>query len=66
MTLQHYLGHSINAPTGRWQKNKDVHWYGRDKTETEAEREEEIRRIKEAEADALSIALYISSAYITR
>ncbi|KAI0686741.1 kinase phosphorylation protein-domain-containing protein [Cytidiella melzeri] len=27
---ENYLGHSINAPTGRWQKNKDVHWYSRD------------------------------------
>lgn len=57
MTLQHYLGHSINAPTGRWQKNKDVHWYNRDKVDTEAERAEEIRKVKEAEAEALSIAL---------
>ena len=64
MTLQHYLGHSINAPTGRWQKNKDVHWYGRDTQAGDAERDEEIRKIKEAEAEALSIALYVSCAYI--
>ncbi|KAJ7222693.1 kinase phosphorylation protein-domain-containing protein [Mycena rebaudengoi] len=54
---ENYLGHSINAPTGRWQKNKDVHWYNRDLKQGEAERAEEIRKIKEAEADALAVAL---------
>ncbi|KAK0480272.1 kinase phosphorylation protein-domain-containing protein [Armillaria novae-zelandiae] len=54
---ENYLGHSINAPTGRWQKNKDVHWYNRDLANSEAERLEEIRKIKEAEAEALSVAL---------
>jgi hypothetical protein len=56
---EHYLGHSINAPTGRWQKNKDVHWYSRDQKDTDAERREEIRRVKEAEAEALSVALSV-------
>ena len=55
---QNYLGHSINAPTGRWQKNKDVHWYNRDKQQTAEEREEEMKKIKEAEAEALAAALY--------
>ncbi|KAI0046007.1 hypothetical protein FA95DRAFT_1494746 [Auriscalpium vulgare] len=58
---ENYLGHSINAPTGRWQKNKDIHWYNRDQAEQDAaERAEEIRKIKEAEAEALSVALYVS------
>ncbi|SJK99971.1 uncharacterized protein ARMOST_03282 [Armillaria ostoyae] len=54
---ENYLGHSINAPTGRWQKNKDVHWYSRELEDSEAERLEEIRKVKEAEAEALSVAL---------
>ncbi|KII92943.1 hypothetical protein PLICRDRAFT_51259 [Plicaturopsis crispa FD-325 SS-3] len=54
---ENYLGHSINAPTGRWQKNKDVHWYNRDVDAGAAERAEEIRKVKEAEADALAVAL---------
>ncbi|KAG6892392.1 hypothetical protein C0993_003918 [Termitomyces sp. T159_Od127] len=54
---EHYLGHSINAPTGRWQKNKDVHWYSRDAVKSQSERDEEIRKIKELEADALAVAL---------
>ena len=58
---QNYLGHSINAPTGRWQKNKDVHWYNRDKQATDAERAEEIRKIKELEEEALAVALLVPS-----
>ncbi|KAH8119435.1 kinase phosphorylation protein-domain-containing protein [Phellopilus nigrolimitatus] len=54
---EHYLGHSINAPTGRWQKNKDVHWYNRDSDMGEAEKQAEIKRIKEAEEEAMSQAL---------
>jgi len=54
---ENYLGHSINAPTGRWQKNKDVHWYNRDISADDAARAEEIRKVKEAEAEALSAAL---------
>jgi len=54
---ENYLGHSINAPTGRWQKNKDVHWYNRDVSADDAARAEEIRKVKEAEAEALSAAL---------
>ncbi|KAG0700825.1 kinase phosphorylation protein-domain-containing protein [Suillus ampliporus] len=58
---ENYLGHSINAPTGRWQKNKDVHWYNRDNT-SQSERDEEIRKVKEAEAEALAAALGFASA----
>ncbi|KAH9932500.1 kinase phosphorylation domain-containing protein, partial [Fomitopsis serialis] len=56
---ENYLGHSINAPTGRWQKNKDIHWYNREARQTSAEREEEIRKIKETEAEALAAALCV-------
>ncbi|KAG9316799.1 kinase phosphorylation protein-domain-containing protein [Chiua virens] len=62
---EHYLGHSINAPTGRWQKNKDIHWYNRDQSITDAERIEEIRKIKEVEAEALSVALQVSRKHFT-
>ena len=56
---QNYLGHSINAPTGRWQKNKDIHWYQRDGPQGDEERREELRKIKEAEAEALAAALCV-------
>ena len=69
-TSQHrenYLGHSLMAPVGRWQKGRDLNWYakgGDAATDGETaeerkvrERKEEIRRIKEAEEDALARAL---------
>ncbi|MCJ1472946.1 hypothetical protein MMC13_001595, partial [Lambiella insularis] len=59
---ENYLGHSLMAPVGRWQKNKDLSWYAKGDDSAAAQeaanaRAEEIRRIKEAEQDALSKAL---------
>ncbi|GAA6000993.1 MMtag domain-containing protein [Rhodotorula paludigena] len=57
---EYYLGHSLNAPVGRWQQGKDLTWYNKDRgdaEEAERQRREELKRIKEAEEDALSQAL---------
>ncbi|RVX71081.1 hypothetical protein B0A52_03447 [Exophiala mesophila] len=68
---ENYLGHSLMAPVGRWQKGRDLNWYakgdGDNKVDGESqedpaaraarERKEEIRKVKEAEEDALARAL---------
>ncbi|MCJ1277013.1 hypothetical protein MMC21_004822 [Puttea exsequens] len=59
---ENYLGHSLMAPVGRWQKGKDLNWYAKGDNSAAAlsaaeARKEEIRKIKESEESALSEAL---------
>ena len=63
---ENYLGHSLMAPVGRWQKGRDLNWYAKADSDSNKEdptvraareRKEEIRRVKEAEEDALGRAL---------
>lgn len=66
---ENYIGHSIKASVGRWQKGKDLHWYTREKGSMSADMEaakEEIKRIKEEEEQAMREALGLAPKHANR
>ena len=57
-----YLGHSVKATTGRWQKHKDVFWYTREKGDAGDPVAEELRRVKQREEQLMLEALGVKPA----
>uniref|UniRef100_A0A8C4TLW2 Multiple myeloma tumor-associated protein 2-like N-terminal domain-containing protein n=1 Tax=Erpetoichthys calabaricus TaxID=27687 RepID=A0A8C4TLW2_ERPCA len=51
---ENYLGNSLMAPVGRWQKGKDLTWYAKEKaTEGTMSKQAELRSVQQAEQDAM-------------
>ncbi|KAL4450562.1 hypothetical protein ABPG77_000918 [Micractinium sp. CCAP 211/92] len=52
-----FLGHSVKATTGRWQKGRDVFWYTREVDRNEADAASELAMVKQREQDLMMEAL---------
>ena len=50
---EYYLGASVKANVGRWQKDRDVFWYTREKGDQASAIEDEVAAVKAREEDMM-------------
>lgn len=63
----YYLGHSVKALTGRWQKGKDVYWYTREERNDQTSNlDDELQAVKAHEEQLMAeVRLAASRAMIS-